>query len=170
MSRIERFTYFERVVHWTLGLSFVYLLLTGLAFSHPRLFWITVLSGGGQTARFLHPWIGVLFSMSLGIMFFIWAKDMRLEGNDRAWLKAIRAYATRQKDGVPPAGKYNAGQKLFFSATEAGDTLFIYKKRTDLVLVTKALHYLGRTCVLKYSNRNPQLNLASIHHAAQTIS
>ena len=105
MSRIERFTYFERVVHWALGLSFVYLLFTGLAFSHPRLFWITVLSGGGQTARFLHPWIGVLFSVSLGSMFFIWAKDMRLEGDDRAWMKAIRAYATRQKDGVPPAGK-----------------------------------------------------------------
>ena len=116
MSRLERFTYFERVVHWTLGLSFLYLLMTGLAFSHPRLFWITVLSGGGQTARFLHPWIGMLFSVSLGSMFFIWAKDMRLESNDREWLMAVRAYATRQKDGVPPAGKYNAGQKLFFWA------------------------------------------------------
>ena len=114
MSRIERFTYFERIVHWTLGLSFVYLLLTGLAFSHPRLFWITLLSGGGQTARILHPWMGLAFALSLGAMFFIWAKDMRLEGNDRAWLKAVRAYATRKKDQVPPAGKYNAGQKLFF--------------------------------------------------------
>ena len=75
-----------------------------------------MLSGGGQTARFLHPWIGVLFSVSLGSMFFIWAKDMRLESNDREWLMAVRAYATRQKDGVPPAGKYNAGQKLFFWA------------------------------------------------------
>ena len=61
-------------------------------------------------------WIGMLFSVSLGSMFFIWAKDMRLESNDREWLMAVRAYATRQKDGVPPAGKYNAGQKLFFWA------------------------------------------------------
>jgi len=125
VSRLERFTYFERVVHWTLGLSFLYLLMTGLAFSHPRLFWITVLSGGGQTARFLHPWIGMLFSVSLGSMFFIWAKDMRLESNDREWLMAVRAYATRQKDGVPPAGKYNAGQKLFFWLQSLLGVLFV---------------------------------------------
>ena len=40
----------------------------------------------------------------------------------------------------------------------------------DLFLVTKALHYIRGTCVLEYSNSNPQLDLASIHHTAQTIS
>ena len=78
MSRIERFAYRERVIHWVLGLSFVFLLLTGLAFSHPRLFWITTLVGGGQTARWLHPWIGLLFSASVVAMLFLWAKDMGL--------------------------------------------------------------------------------------------
>lgn len=114
MSEIRRFTYAERVVHWTLGLSFVFLLLTGLAFSHPRLFWITALVGGGPTARFLHPWVGMLFTGSLAAMFLFWAREMRLDPEDRRWLRAVGAYATRQKDRVPPAGKYNAGQKLFF--------------------------------------------------------
>ncbi len=61
MSRgeLQRFTYLERLVHWAVGLSFVFLLLTGLAFSHPRLFWLTTLVGGGPTARILHPWIGM---------------------------------------------------------------------------------------------------------------
>ncbi len=111
---LRRFTYPERIVHWLVGLTFVYLLLTGLAFSHPRLFWMTLLSGGGPAARILHPWVGLLFSGSLGAMFFIWARDMGVGPEDRAWLRSVRAYATRHRDGVPPAGKYNGGQKLFF--------------------------------------------------------
>ena len=116
MSRgeLQRFTFLERVVHWAAGLSFVFLLFTGLAFSHPRLFWITTLVGGGPTARILHPWMGVIFSGSLVFMFFLWVGDMRLDPTDRAWLRAIRHYVVHDKERVPPAGKYNGGQKLFF--------------------------------------------------------
>lgn len=118
-SELQRFTYVERVVHWLVGLSFVFLLLTGLAFSHPRLFWITALLGGGQTARMLHPWVGLLFATSFVAMFLLWRRDMRVDATDRAWLGAIRHYAVHDKAGVPPAGKYNGGQKLFFWAISA---------------------------------------------------
>ena len=111
---LQRFTYAERLIHWVAGLSFVFLLFTGLAFSHPRLFWITTLVGGGPTARVLHPWMGVLFTGSMAVMFLIWAKEMGIQQQDRAWLKAVKHYALHDKDKVPPAGKYNAGQKLFF--------------------------------------------------------
>lgn len=116
MSRgeVKRFTFGERVVHWLVGLSFVFLLLTGLAFSHPRLFWITTLVGGGPTARILHPWVGLIFSGSFVAMFALWARDMRVDASDRAWLGAIRHYAVHDKSRVPPAGKYNGGQKVFF--------------------------------------------------------
>ena len=109
-AKIQRFTYVERIVHWLVGLSFLFLLLTGLAFSHPRLYWITTLVGGGSTARILHPWIGVLFSTSFIAMFLIWVRDMKLDTKDQAWLAAIRHYAMHDKEKVPPAGKYNAGQ------------------------------------------------------------
>ncbi len=127
MSRgeLQRFTYAERVVHWVVGLSFLFLLLTGLAFSHPRLFWITTLVGGGPTARILHPWAGVLFSGSLAVMFLLWVRDMRIEPTDRAWLRAIRHYAVHDKDNVPPAGKYNGGQKLFFWAMSGLGMLYL---------------------------------------------
>ena len=68
---LKRFTYPERLIHWVAGLSFVFLLFTGLAFSHPRLFWITSLVGGGSTARVLHPWMGMLFTGSMAIMFLM---------------------------------------------------------------------------------------------------
>ena len=111
---LPRFNYLERVVHWGVGLTFVFLLLTGLAFSHPSLYWITNLVGGGAATRVLHPWIGLLFSFFLLLMFFIWLKDMFLGRGEVAWLKAVRYYATHQKDRVPPVGKYNPGQKVFF--------------------------------------------------------
>jgi len=111
---IQRFTYLERVVHWVVGLSFLFLLFTGLGFSHPRLYWLTALAGGGATARILHPWMGVVFTVGGIAMFFLWLRDMRLDGQDVAWLRAIRHYAVHDKARVPPAGKYNAGQKMFY--------------------------------------------------------
>jgi len=121
---LQRFSYVERIVHWLVGLSFVFLLLTGLAFSHPRFFWITALLGGGQTARLLHPWAGLLFAASFVAMFLLWRRDMRVDATDRAWLGAIRHYAVHDKAHVPPAGKYNGGQKLFFWAISA--LAFVY--------------------------------------------
>jgi formate dehydrogenase subunit gamma len=111
---VQRFTYAERVVHWAVGLSFLFLLATGLAFSHPRLYWITTLVGGGPTARILHPWAGVLFGLSVVAMLALWARDMKVDASDRAWLRAIRHYAVHDRERVPPAGKYNGGQKMFF--------------------------------------------------------
>ena len=111
---LQRFNFFERVLHWVVGVTFVLLLATGLAFAYPPLFWLTALLGGGPSARALHPWVGVAFSVGMGAMLVIWFREMLLNRDDRRWLGAIRHYATRDTANVPPAGKYNAGQKLFF--------------------------------------------------------
>ena len=58
--------------------------------------------------------MGVLFAGSMALMFLMWAKEMRIRDLDRAWLKSMKHYAVHDKDKVPPAGKYNGGQKLFF--------------------------------------------------------
>jgi len=113
-GELRRFTYAERVVHWMVGLSFVLLLFTGLAFSYPSLFWITALVGGGPAARAIHPVAGIVFSVGLVFMFFLWVKDMFFSKMDVDWMKAIRAYASHDRANVPPTGKYNAGQKTFF--------------------------------------------------------
>ena len=113
-SFLSRFTYLERVVHWVVGGSFVALLLTGLAFSYPSLFWLTSLVGGGPAARVLHPWIGAVFGLSMVFMLSLWIRDMFLDRDDWRWLGAVKDYATQNHEKVPPAGKYNAGQKLFF--------------------------------------------------------
>ena len=111
---LKRFTFVERVVHWVVGVAFVVLLLTGLALSYPSLFWLTTFVGGGAAARALHPQIGAVFGVGLLLMFALWVRDMFLDGLDRQWLGAVKHYAAHERDKVPPAGKYNAGQKLFF--------------------------------------------------------
>jgi formate dehydrogenase subunit gamma len=111
---IRRFGFLERIVHWVVGVTFVLLLFTGLAFAYPSLFWLTTLLGGGPAARVLHPQIGALFGVGLLGMFVLWVRDMFLDRKDREWLGAIKHYAAHERDKVPPAGKYNGGQKLFF--------------------------------------------------------
>lgn len=111
---VERFSAVQRLVHWAVGLSFTLLLATGLAFSYPPLFWLTGLLGGGPAARALHPWIGLVFSAAMAATFLLWVRDMRLGPSDRQWLRAVPAYARHRTAEVPPAGKYNGGQKLFF--------------------------------------------------------
>lgn len=113
---LMRFTYVERIVHWVVGLTFLFVLLTGLAFSYPSLFWLTTLVGGGPAARALHPWVGMVLTVGLVFMFFIWLRDMGLGQRDFDWLRAIKDYTMHRKDKVPDTGKYNAGQKIFFWA------------------------------------------------------
>jgi formate dehydrogenase subunit gamma len=111
---ILRFTVAERLVHWVAGVSYVYLLLTGLAFWSPWLFWMAVMLGGGSFSRAVHPWIGLVFTAAVLKMYQIWRDDMRMTDQDRAWTQALGHYTRHEDDLMPPAGRFNAGQKGLF--------------------------------------------------------
>lgn len=111
---ILRYSMAERVVHWVVALSFLYLLLTGLALFYPPFFWLAGLFGGGPVIRFWHPVVGVVFFGALVAMLLMWARDMRLEPHDREWLRHLREYAAGREEAVPASGRFNAGQKLLF--------------------------------------------------------
>src|ERR1041384_6895527 len=113
-GRIERYTFVERVNHWIGCATYLYLLLTGLAFWSPYLYWMAALVGGGPTARFWHPWVGVLFTASTFMMCMHWGGEMRKTDADRAWWKAISSYVRNEDESLPPVGKFNYGQKLWF--------------------------------------------------------
>lgn len=113
-GHILRYTFTERMTHWFAGFSYVYLLFTGLAFWSPWCFWIAALLGGGQVSRMLHPWIGLIFAGSVFHMFQLWAPQMHNTAMDKQWWKNVRYYSTNQDEKMPPAGRYNAGQKFLF--------------------------------------------------------
>ena len=113
-DRIVRYSAAERINHWIAGLSYVYLLMTGLAFWSPYLFWMAVVWGGGPTARFWHPWVGLVFFVSVWVMFSWWRDDMTATEADRKWAQDVRFYIGNEDEKLPAIGKYNWGQKQFF--------------------------------------------------------
>jgi formate dehydrogenase subunit gamma len=111
---VLRYTLTERINHWIAGLSYVYCLITGLAFWSPYLYWLAAIVGGGPTARFWHPWVGVIFTISVFAMHQMWRNDMRITDADRAWKTAMKYYVENEDEKLPPIGRFNYGQKLFF--------------------------------------------------------
>jgi formate dehydrogenase subunit gamma len=112
--RVVRYSFRERVMHALAALSYVYLLLTGLAFWTPAFYWIAIVLGGGYLSRVLHPWIGLVFTAALLWMFVSWRSDMRVTPEDRAWGRAMRHYLRNEDSEVPPAWRFNFGQKQLF--------------------------------------------------------
>jgi formate dehydrogenase subunit gamma len=115
-ATIARYNLFERVLHWVVAITFVALILSGLALAYPRLAWLSGLFGGGQTMRAAHPWIGVVFTVGLVAMLVIWARGMWLDATDRAWFRRVRAYA-RAGHVRLDTGRWNGGQKGYFWAS-----------------------------------------------------
>ncbi len=122
---LERYTLVERIVHGVAALSFVYLLVTGLALFVPLLYWLAALVGGGVAARAWHPWVGLLYGATLVAMYGLWRRDMRFTPGDREWSRALASYIRNDDARVPPAGRFNAGQKQFFWAMNAAGLLLL---------------------------------------------
>jgi formate dehydrogenase subunit gamma len=110
---IERYSFGERLLHWEVALTFIALMVSGFALGYPRAWFLSGLFGGGQTMRFLHPWIGVAFFAGVVVMVVAWMRDMRFDAADREWTRRIRAYAGSGHTGLD-TGRYNAGQKGYF--------------------------------------------------------
>jgi formate dehydrogenase subunit gamma len=111
---IARYSFTERINHWVGAFSYIYLLITGLAFWSPYLFWLATIVGGGPIARFWHPWLGLIFMGSVLWSFKEWRRDMQIDDSDRAWAKAMPYYIRNEDEKLPPVGRFNFGQKLFF--------------------------------------------------------
>ncbi len=108
-----RYSLAERVLHWFVALTFIYLLLSGFALGYPRMAWLYDVLGGGQTVRFLHPIVGVAFTIGVVLMLFLWLRDMVFDDRDRAWTRDLRNYV-REGHGRVDVDRFNAGQKGYF--------------------------------------------------------
>jgi formate dehydrogenase subunit gamma len=113
-GRVLRYSFQERLVHWLAAISYIYLMLTGLAFWSPWLFWIAVLFGGGTVSRELHPWAGLIFVIATFKMYEMWGKQMHETELDKEFWRAIPHYVRNEDELVPSADRFNAGQKMLF--------------------------------------------------------
>lgn len=111
---LQRYTAPERANHWLVGMCFILLALSGLAFFHP-LFWpLTNLFGGGTWARILHPYLGVLMAVSFFVMFLHFRALNVMTPTDREWLNRVKEMVDGHDQNMPEQGKYNGGQKMAF--------------------------------------------------------
>ena len=101
-----RFTWYERFTHCLLMASFVILGVTGFFFLLGRN------DPSGPWAREFHAWTAWVFMLSATSAFAIWARSMIFRKGDEVWLRSFGGYL-KKTDGLP-AGKFNAGQKIFF--------------------------------------------------------
>ncbi len=135
--KVERFTTFERFVHWMTAGSFVVLALTGLNILYGRYLFASGLEiGNGEfTAlhqafaalthygKIAHNAIGFSFIIGIVLMFVIWVRDNLPDRYDAGWIAA--AGGLFSQGAHPPSGKFNFGQKMvFWSVMAFGVVLF----------------------------------------------
>lgn len=113
---VQRYRWSEVLTHAALTFSFLvlwvsglYLLLSRLFLERPAPFW-------GRLASAAHIWAGLFSLVALVIMWLQWHRDMRFVSYDRQWLRRAGGYMNRSHPHLP-AGRFNAGQKLWFRAT-----------------------------------------------------
>ena len=111
---LQRYDAGERANHWVVGIAFILLALSGLAFFHPAFFPLTQLFGGGTWARILHPYIGVFMAFFFVLLFLRFHKLNKMTDADREWLSRAKEMVDGNDHNMPEQGKYNGGQKMMF--------------------------------------------------------
>lgn len=114
--RMERWTAFERVMHWYVAILFVLLSITGLSLIFGRAVLIPLMGKEGfaawaQLAKPIHDYLALPFVAGLVIMLLVWIPKNLFRSYDLDWLKSAGGFFG---DGHPPAGFANAGEKVFF--------------------------------------------------------
>lgn len=126
---VSRTSVAQRVIHWIHGISFVILGLTGLALFHKSLFGLTSIFGGVDSSRQIHRIFAWIFTFNMPLFIAVWFKDCGIiDALDLKWVaRGFGGYLPIKSlyAGCPPAGKFNAGQKMFYWTAVLGGILFI---------------------------------------------
>jgi formate dehydrogenase subunit gamma len=121
---IVRFNAFERFVHWMTAGCFVILGLTGLNITFGKSLLLPLFGAEGFTAlsqwgKYAHNYLSFPFTIGVVLTFLIWIAGNIPAAVDREWLS--RGGGMFGKDH-PPAGRFNAGQKLIYWIVIIGGT------------------------------------------------
>lgn len=114
--RIERFTPMERTAHWTVAISFVTLAVSGLIMlfgrylllpltGHTLFGWLTF------ALKTVHNFVGPVFAVSTVVVFVLFVRDNFPIREDVRWLRHFGGLFSGTE---PSAGRFNAGEKIWF--------------------------------------------------------
>jgi len=109
---IERFRLSERWTHMVRMIAFLLLTLTGYIFFYNNVTLLGMLFNSPAGAVIFHWVTGLIFIAASIVSLVLWAKDAKFANYDREWLKKHGGYFGGKEVEVP-AGRLNAGQKIF---------------------------------------------------------
>ena len=120
-KKIRVFSAYNIVVHWCAAVPFVLICLTGLV-----MIFGDVLGGGGfvRLARNIHGIATIAFAIFGTLMFLMWIKNALPKAYDIEWLMIMGGYLSQDKKPIP-AGKFNAGQKMWFWVCTLGGFVMV---------------------------------------------
>jgi formate dehydrogenase subunit gamma len=115
---IQRFSDLDRLVHWTMAISFVTLGITGLiitfgkyvllpAFGYTLFSWLAIL------AKNLHNFAAPVFLVSLPVFILLFIRDNLPKVYDIQWLVKFGGMLSKGGPHIP-SGRFNAGEKALF--------------------------------------------------------
>jgi formate dehydrogenase subunit gamma len=115
--RILRFTGFERFAHWLNATAFVILALTGLNITFGKFVLMPLIGPDNfgvvaQIAKYVHDFTSFAFVIGMVLIISMWIRDnVPRRRVDIEWLKEGGGFL---KSKEPPAGRFNAGEKMVF--------------------------------------------------------
>ena len=114
---IERFGGFDRFIHWLTAGSFLLLGVTGLISMYGRQLLIPLMGHEAHAvlahwSKLVHNNVSWAFMLGVFLIFLKWVRFNIPNWNDVKWLWVMGGLFD---DSIhPPAGKFNAGQKIIF--------------------------------------------------------
>jgi formate dehydrogenase subunit gamma len=114
--KIQRFSAWDRTIHWTVAISWVILAISGLLllfgkyvvlpmFGYTLFSWLAILS------KNLHNFVGPIFLLAAALMFFTFLGRNIPRAYDVTWLLKGGGMLTGKH---MPSGFFNAGEKIVF--------------------------------------------------------
>jgi formate dehydrogenase subunit gamma len=111
-EEIRRFSLVDRAVHLFRLIAFLILSVTGLIMAFNLYLWQQLFFSTPQRMLDFHIWAGVVFIITTIVGIWLWFRDALFASYDKVWVKKFGGYLGYR--GNVPAGRFNAGQKMFY--------------------------------------------------------
>jgi formate dehydrogenase subunit gamma len=113
---VQRFSAFERFVHWMTATTFIVLAITGLNITFGRslllpLIGLEMFSTWSGWCKYAHNYLSFAFTTGVILIFLMWIPRNLPTKADFEWIKRAGGMLGGEE---PPAYKFNAGEKLIF--------------------------------------------------------
>ena len=120
-KKIEAFSLYNRIIHQVAAVSFIVVVPTGFVITFGSFF------GGGMfvtLCKNLHGIFTIPFAIVVIPMFLMWLKEAIFNFDDVKWMMIVGGYLSKEKKPIP-AGKFNAGQKMWYWIATLGGMVMV---------------------------------------------